>query len=64
MDMIRKKKQNDLDNVRLSTKLLSLKTWERILTKLKPNEIFNDFAISQDPINKIDLDIFYFKDMH
>ena len=31
------------------------------LTKLKPNEIFNDFAISWDPINKIDPDVFILK---
>ena len=30
----------------------------RRLTKLKPNEIFNDFAISWDPINEIDPDLF------
>ena len=30
---------------------------------LKPNEICNDFAISWDPINEIDPDFFYFKDM-
>ena len=33
-------------------------------TKLKPNEIFNDFAISQDPIDKIDPNFFHFKDMN
>ena len=33
------------------------------LTKLKPNEIFNDFGISWDPINEIDPQFFYFKDM-
>ena len=27
------------------------------LTKVKPNEIFNDFAISWDPINEIDPEI-------
>ena len=26
--------------------------------------MFKDFAISQDPIDKIDPDIFYFKDMN
>ena len=35
----------------------------RRLTKLKPNEIFNEFAISWDPIYEIDPDFFYFKDM-
>ena len=38
------------------------RSYER-LTKLKPNKIFNDFAISWDPINEIDPDFFYFKDM-
>ena len=31
------------------------------LTKIKPNEIFNDFTISRDPIDAIDLDFCYFK---
>ena len=31
--------------------------------KLKPNSIFNDFAISWSPINEIDPDFFYFKYM-
>ena len=31
------------------------------LTKLKPNEMFNDFAISWDTINEIDPVLFYFK---
>ena len=35
----------------------------RRLTNFKPNEILNDFAISWDPINEIDPDFFYFKDM-
>ena len=33
------------------------------LTKIKPNEIFNDFAMSQDPLDEIDPDFFYFKGM-
>ena len=33
----------------------------RRLTKLKPNEIFNDFAISWDPIIEIDPDFFILK---
>ena len=35
----------------------------RRLMNLKPNEIFNDFAISWEPINEIDPEFFYFKDM-
>ena len=35
----------------------------KTLTKLKPNEIFNDFAISWVAINEIEPDLFYFKDM-
>ena len=30
----------------------------RRLTMIKPNEIFNDFAISQDPIDEIVPDFF------
>ena len=30
-------------------------------TKLKTNEVFNNFAISWDPINKIDADFFILK---
>ena len=33
----------------------------RGLTKLKPNEIFNDFAISWDSINEIDPNFFILK---
>ena len=33
-------------------------------TKLKPNEIFNDFSISRNQIKEIDPDLFYFKDMN
>ena len=33
------------------------------LRALKPNEIFNDFAISWDLINEIDPDYFHFKGM-
>ena len=33
----------------------------RRLSKLKPNEIFNDFAISREPFNEIDSNFFYFK---
>ena len=36
---------------------------DRTKTKIKLNEIFNDFAISSDPINEIDADFFYFKEM-
>ena len=35
----------------------------RRLTKLEPNEISNDFAISQEPFDEIDSNIFYFKGM-
>ena len=35
----------------------------RRLTELKPNKIFTDLAISYDPINEIDTDLLYFKDM-
>ena len=35
----------------------------RRLTKLEPNEIFNDFSISQDQIDNIDPGFFYFKDI-
>ena len=35
----------------------------RRLTKLEPNEIFNDFSISQDSIDEIDPGCYYFKDM-
>ena len=35
----------------------------RRLTKLEPNEIFNDFAISWDLFDEIDLNCFYFKGM-
>ena len=31
--------------------------------KFRPDRIFNDFAISWAPINEIDPDFFYFKDM-
>ena len=31
--------------------------------KIKSNEILNDLAISWDPINEIEPDLFYFKDM-
>ena len=40
--------------------------WESKLpkfTKLEPNEIFNDFAISREPINEIYSNFFYFKGM-
>ena len=33
------------------------------ITKLEPNEIFNDFAISREPFDEIDSDFFYFKGM-
>ena len=34
----------------------------RIFTKIKPNEIFNDFAISGDTINEMNPVFFCFKD--
>ena len=33
-------------------------------TKLEPNEIFNDFALSREPFNEIDSNFCYFKDMN
>ena len=36
----------------------------RRLTKLEPNEIFNDFAISREPFDEIDSNFFYFKGMN
>ena len=36
----------------------------RILTKIKPNEIFNEFAIPREPIDEIDSNFIYFKDMN
>ena len=35
----------------------------RRLTKLEPNEIFNDFAISREPFDEIDSNSFCFKGM-
>ena len=35
----------------------------RRLTKLEPNEIFNDFAISREPFDEIDSNSFNFKGM-
>ena len=35
----------------------------RMLTKLGPNEIFNDFAISREPFDEIDSNFFYFNGM-
>ena len=35
----------------------------RRFTKLEPNEIFNDFAISREPFDEIDSNYFYFKGM-
>ena len=35
----------------------------RRLTKLEPNEIFNDFAIFREPFNEIDSNFFYFQGM-
>ena len=35
----------------------------RRLTKLEPNETFNDFAISREPLDEIDSMFFYFKGM-
>ena len=35
----------------------------RRLTKLEPNEIFNEFAISREPFDEIDSNYFYFKAM-
>ena len=34
--------------------------WE---SKLEPNKIFNDFAISREPFDEIDSKFFYFKGM-
>ena len=45
--------------------ILRIETFDpnaRRLTKLEPNEIFNDFAIS--PFDEIDSKFFYFKDMN
>ena len=36
----------------------------RSLTKIKPNKMFHDFAISQEPIDEIDSNFFYFKGMN
>ena len=36
----------------------------RRLTKLEPNEIFIEFAISREPFDEIDSNFFYFKDMN
>ena len=33
----------------------------RRITKLEPNEIFNDFAISQEPFDEIDSNFFILK---
>ena len=33
------------------------------LKKIKPNAIFNDFAISREPLDEIDSHFFYFKGM-
>ena len=33
----------------------------RRFTRLEPNEIFNDFAISREPFDEIDSNFFYFK---
>ena len=35
----------------------------RRFTKLEPNEIFNDIAISRQPFDEIDSNFFYFKGM-
>ena len=35
----------------------------RRLTKLEPNEIFNEFAISREPFDEIDSNFFDFKGM-
>ena len=35
----------------------------RRLTKLEPNETFNDFFISRKPCDEIDSNFFYFKGM-
>ena len=37
---------------------------ERTKAYLKPNEIFNDFAISRELFDEIDANFFYFKDMN
>ena len=36
----------------------------RRFTKLEPNEIFNDFAISREPFDEIDSNFFYLKGMY
>ena len=58
--LIRRQKQ---ENNNWNRKCQNFDPNARRLTKLKPDEIFNDFAKSWDPINKIDPYFFYFKDM-
>ena len=58
-------------SVRPCAKVMYTKTQERVkiiegarrLTKLEPNEIFNDFAISREPFDEIDSNFFYFEGM-
>ena len=42
--------------------ILGIETARRF-TKLEPNEIFNDFAISREPFDEIDSNFLYFKGM-
>ena len=54
--LIRKKKENFFEKC-LSVRPSVRKSFDpnaRRLTKLEPNEIFNDFAISREPIDEID----------
>ena len=36
---------------------------DKAISTRKPNEIFNDFAISREPIDEIDSNFFYFNGM-
>ena len=48
----------EIENPKFSTRIP-----EGRLKKLEQNEIFNDFAISQEPIDEIDSNCFCFKGM-
>ena len=52
-----------LKGVYWESKLPNFEPNARRLTKLEPNEIFNDFAISREPLYEIDSNFFYFKGM-
>ena len=52
-----------LKGVYWETKLPNFDPNSRRFTKLEPNEIFNDFAISREPFDEIDSNFFYFKGM-